>query len=49
MIALHGQRYPHDHEEQVIRDKFIEFDHAATNLIYNLLFCLVYPRISPTH
>jgi hypothetical protein len=32
MIALHGERYPYDHEEQVIREKFIEFDHADDDL-----------------
>jgi hypothetical protein len=26
MIDLHGERYPHDHDEQVIREKFTDFE-----------------------
>ena len=28
MIALHKQRYPHGHDEKVIRENFVDFERA---------------------
>jgi hypothetical protein len=28
MIALHKQRYPHSHDEKVIRENFVDFERA---------------------
>jgi hypothetical protein len=28
MIALHEQRYPHSHDEKIIRDNFVDFERA---------------------
>jgi hypothetical protein len=32
MMTLHGERYPHDHEEQILRHKLTVFTHADDDL-----------------